>query len=76
MVKVVARDTIGCTLLIAHTGESLYPDTSMDVVAEMHISDEAAAGIARTLLERLAGQGKITEELRQVCYCLGQREKV
>lgn len=41
-------------------------------LATMKISDVDLVIVAKSALERLAGQGKITEDLRATCACVSQ----
>lgn len=69
--KVIARDTIGFVgLQVVSEWPMPRGLTSMDVISEMKIFDDDAPAVARVILERLAGQGKVTEELRAVCACV------
>lgn len=53
---------------------SISLETPTACLLEFRPSDEDTLEIVKRGLERLSGQGKVDEELRSMCHCVGQIE--
>lgn len=47
-------------------------DNIHDLSYEMTIPDGPLLEVVKRGLERLSGQGKVDEQLRSMCYCVGE----
>jgi hypothetical protein len=64
----VAQTFGGITLFV----KAKDPDVrNSEINVEMSIADAALSEVVKRGLERLSGQGRVDEELRSMCHCVG-----
>jgi hypothetical protein len=63
-VTISAADRIG--------GLTIYLELPTKSLLTLCVPDEDTIEIVKRGLERLAGQGKVDEQLRSMCHCIGQ----
>ena len=60
-------------LRVAQTfgGITLFVTCQNDVKVEVFVADGPLLEVMKRGLERLSGQGKVDEQLRSMCHCVG-----
>lgn len=70
MRRVFTSSTFGGISLVISSFTDVRPNSSDEVLVRMDVSDHDIPELVQIGLERLAGQGKITEKIRATCVCV------